>query len=152
MDGSRDSHTKWSKSERERRIPCDITYIWSLIYGANEPFHWKVTHGPGEQACGCCGGGEGEGSGNLGLIDANYCLWNGLAMRYCCVALGTMSSHLWCSTIIQEKRMYTCMCDWVTMLYSRKPAEHCKPAIMEKIKITILKKKSIAGIPVVAHW
>ena len=32
--------------------------------------------------------------GNLGLIDTNYCLWNGLAMRSYCVALGTMSSHL----------------------------------------------------------
>ena len=29
----------------------------------------------------------------LGLIDADYCLWNGLAMRSCCVAL-TISSHL----------------------------------------------------------
>ena len=41
--------------------------------------------------------GEGEGVGwigSLGLIDADYCLWNGLAMRSCCVALGTMSSHL----------------------------------------------------------
>ena len=40
---------------------------------------------------------EGEGVGwigSLGLIDADYCLWNGLAMRFCCVALGTMSSHL----------------------------------------------------------
>ena len=27
------------------------------------------------------------------------------------------------------------MCDWVTLLYSRKLTEHCKPAIMEKIKI-----------------
>ena len=32
--------------------------------------------------------------GSLGLIDADYCLWNGLAMRSCCVALGTMSSYL----------------------------------------------------------
>ena len=41
------------------------------------------------------GKGEGVGwIGNLVLIDANYCLWNGLAMRSCCVALGTMSSHL----------------------------------------------------------
>ena len=32
----------------------------------------------------------------------------------------TMSSHLWQSMIIGEKRMYTCMCNWVTMLYSRK--------------------------------
>jgi len=41
--------------------------------------------------------GEEEGVGwirSLGLIDADYCLWNGLAMRACCVALGTMSSHL----------------------------------------------------------
>ena len=41
--------------------------------------------------------GEGEGVGwigCLGLRDANYCLWNGLAMRSCCVALGTMSGHL----------------------------------------------------------
>ena len=29
------------------------------------------------------------------------------------------------------------MCNWVTLLYSRKLTEHCKPAIMEKIKITI---------------
>ena len=44
--------------------------------------------------------------------------------------------------------MYTCMCNWVTMLYSRKLTEHCKPAIMEKIKI-ILKK---SGVPVVTQW
>ena len=40
---------------------------------------------------------EGEGVGwlgSLGLINANYCLWNGLAMTFCCVALGTLSSHL----------------------------------------------------------
>ena len=41
--------------------------------------------------------GEGKGGGwmgSLGLIDADYGLWNGLARRPCCVALGTMSSHL----------------------------------------------------------
>ena len=44
---------------------------------------------------------EGDGVGslsieprNLGLIDADYCLWNGLAMRSCCVALESMSGHL----------------------------------------------------------
>ena len=33
--------------------------------------------------------GEVEGVGcigSLGLIDADYCLWNGLAVRSCCVA------------------------------------------------------------------
>ena len=39
--------------------------------------------------------GQGVGwIGSLGLTDATYCLWNGLAMRSCCVALGTMSGHL----------------------------------------------------------
>ena len=41
-------------------------------------------------------------------------------MRSCCVALRTMSSHLWRSMIMGDKRVYTCMCNWVTMLYSRK--------------------------------
>ena len=30
----------------------------------------------------------------VGWTDADYCLWNGLAVRSCCVALGTMSGHL----------------------------------------------------------
>ena len=67
--------------------------------------------------------GEGEGVewlGSLGLIDANYCFWNGSAMRSCCVALGTMSSHLQWSMIMCKNRMCTCMCNWVIMLYSRK--------------------------------
>ena len=28
IDGLRDYHTKWTKSERERQIPYDITYTW----------------------------------------------------------------------------------------------------------------------------
>ena len=40
-----------------------------------------------------------------------------------------------------RKRMYMCMCDWVTLLYCRKLTEHCKPTIMEKIKIIIKKIK-----------
>uniref|UniRef100_A0A8D0MWM9 DUF1725 domain-containing protein n=1 Tax=Sus scrofa TaxID=9823 RepID=A0A8D0MWM9_PIG len=39
MELDRDSHTVQSKSERERQIPHDFTYIWNLIYGPNEPFH-----------------------------------------------------------------------------------------------------------------
>ena len=50
MDGTRDYHTKWSKLERERQIPYDITYIWNLIYNTNERFtKKKQTHGHGEQ-------------------------------------------------------------------------------------------------------
>ena len=30
MDGPRGYHTKWSKSDRERQILYDITYMWNL--------------------------------------------------------------------------------------------------------------------------
>ena len=36
MDGPRDYHTKWSKSDRERQILYDITYMWNLKYDTNE--------------------------------------------------------------------------------------------------------------------
>ena len=40
--------------------------------------------------------GEEQGVGWLGslLVDADCCLWNGLAMKSCCIALGAMSGHL----------------------------------------------------------
>ena len=36
MDGPRDSHTEWSKSERERQISYDIIYMRNLKYDADE--------------------------------------------------------------------------------------------------------------------
>ena len=30
MGGPGDYHTKWSKSDRERQISSDITYMWNL--------------------------------------------------------------------------------------------------------------------------
>ena len=57
MDGTRDSHTEWSTSERERQLTYDITYIWNLTYGTNKPFCRRENHGQGEQTCGCQGGG-----------------------------------------------------------------------------------------------
>ena len=41
LDGSRDSHTEGSKSERERQIAYGKIYIWYLIYDTNESFHRK---------------------------------------------------------------------------------------------------------------
>ena len=37
--------------------------------------------------------------------------------------------------------MYTCICDGVTLLYSRKLTERCKPAMIKKIKIFNKKNK-----------
>ena len=36
VDGPRDDHTKWSESDRERQISCDITYMWNVKYDAKE--------------------------------------------------------------------------------------------------------------------
>ena len=36
MDGPRDYRTKWSKSDRERQISYDITYMWNLKNDTNE--------------------------------------------------------------------------------------------------------------------
>ena len=32
-----------SKSERERQIPYEITYMWNLKYGTNEPIYKTET-------------------------------------------------------------------------------------------------------------
>ena len=31
MDGPRDFHTEWSKSDKERQVSYDITHMWNLI-------------------------------------------------------------------------------------------------------------------------
>ena len=43
MYASRDSYTRWSKSERERQMPYDTTYISNLKYGTNEPIYKTET-------------------------------------------------------------------------------------------------------------
>ena len=68
-------------------------------------------------------------------------------MRSCSIALGPISSHLWWSMLTWEKGMYTCMCNWVTLLYSRKLTEHCKPAMMEKIEIIKKRRKIQSSLP-----
>ena len=45
-------------SEVSQKEKDNITYIWNLIYGTNEPFHRKENHGLGKQTCGCQGGGR----------------------------------------------------------------------------------------------
>ena len=43
MDATRDYHTKWNKSEIERQIPYDITYMWNLKYDTNESIYETET-------------------------------------------------------------------------------------------------------------
>ena len=64
-------------SEKEKDKYYDITYMWNLKYGTDEPTCTTETASGREQTCGYRGGGrrgEGEGgwTGSLGLINANY--------------------------------------------------------------------------------
>ena len=52
------------KSERERQIPYDITCMWNLKYGTDDPIYKTETyHGQGEQTCGQGWGREWDGWG-----------------------------------------------------------------------------------------
>ena len=46
MDGPRDYHTKSSKSDRERQMPYDITYMWDPKYDTNELIYKTETDSP----------------------------------------------------------------------------------------------------------
>ena len=75
MDATRESHTKWSKSERARQIPYDITHMWDLKYGANELIYrtetvsqtWRADLWLPRERWERVGW-----TGSLGLVDANY--------------------------------------------------------------------------------
>ena len=59
------------------------------------------------------------------------------------ILLYTTGNYIW-SLIMEHdnvrKKIFTCTCDWVTLLYSRKLTKCCKPDIQEKIKIIEEKK------------
>ena len=64
LDGPRDYHTKWSKSDRERQISYDIAYMWNLkkMIQMNLFTKQKQTHGHRKQTYGYQRGKvEGEG-------------------------------------------------------------------------------------------
>ena len=59
-------------SQKEKDIPYEITYMWNVKYGTNEPIYRKENHGLGEETCGCLMGGGGSGRDQeLGLIRHN---------------------------------------------------------------------------------
>ena len=63
------------KSERERQIPYDVTYMRNLRYNTNEDIYETETDPQIQrQTCGCQGErGMGEGRiGSLRLVAANY--------------------------------------------------------------------------------
>ena len=56
------------------------------------------------------GRGEGEGwTGSLGLVDANYYIWNGQTTRSYCTAQSTQYPVINHNGKEYKKRMYTCV-------------------------------------------
>ena len=43
MDGPREYHAKWSKSDRERKILYNITYMWNLKINTDESIYKAET-------------------------------------------------------------------------------------------------------------
>ena len=74
----------------------NITYMWNLKYVTNEPLYRTGNRLPDTEnrlVFAKCGEGVGW-TGSLGLVDVNYYILNGKAMRSCCTAQGTISSFL----------------------------------------------------------
>ena len=74
MDGPRDYHMKWSKSEKERQT-YDITYMWNLKYDTKWTYLRKRNRFTDNRTDLWLPRGRGVGEwriGSLGLVDAKY--------------------------------------------------------------------------------
>ena len=63
-----------SKSEREKKISCDITYMWNLKYGTNEPIYKTDTDSQTQRTYLWLQGGKGldkRRTRNVELADIN---------------------------------------------------------------------------------
>ena len=99
MGGTRDTQTKWNKSERERETPYDITYNWNLIYNTNEHFHRKENHGLGEWTCGCQGGRGMDWESGVDKCKLLHLEWMGNEILLCSTV-----NYVWLRHIaVQEK-------------------------------------------------
>ena len=66
VDGPRESHTEWSKLEREKQTSCINAYIWNL----EKWFRWTYLQGRKRNTDGenrCMDAGESRGGWTLGL-------------------------------------------------------------------------------------
>ena len=127
MNATRDSHTEWSKSKRERQISYDITFMWNLKYGTNDPIcKTETDHRHPDHTCvfwgrraGWGGGREGD-RGEFGVKTITF------KMDKQGVLLHSIGNHVQFLGLEHDGRQYKTMhvlyiyvCDWVTMLYSR---------------------------------
>ena len=64
----RNDHTKWSKSERKRKIPYDITHMWNLKHDTSEPLYQTETDSQMWRADFWLPQGEGRGEGRTEIL------------------------------------------------------------------------------------
>ena len=106
---------------KKKTKPIRYPYTWNLKYDTNEPIYKTETDSQTQRTDLCLPKRTGEGvgsTGSLGLVDANYYIWNGWAMRSYCKAQGTISNLLEQNMMednIEREYIY----DWVPFLYSR---------------------------------
>ena len=74
-------------SEKERQIPCGITYEWDLSNDTNEPTYEAETESLTEQTGGCQGRGVGGGTE-----------WEAGVSRHMLLYIGWINKFLICST------------------------------------------------------
>ena len=98
------------KSERERQIPYDITYIWNLIYGTNEPFHRRENHGLGEQTCSSQEGGSGM-DGELGVNRCKLLPLEGMSIE---ILLSSTGNYVWSLVVEPDNVRPKCIHVYVT--------------------------------------
>ena len=73
MDGPRDYHTQWNKSEKDKHH--DISYSRNLKYDTNEPIYGKETDSQTQRTDLWLPNRRGVGEGwteSLGQVDSNY--------------------------------------------------------------------------------
>ena len=108
MDRTGDSHTKWSKSERERQVPYDITFMWNLKYGKNEHNYRTETNSWTESLP------KGRGSGIYWVCRCHllHLEWISNEVLLYSTQKKTIPNHLWWNMMedIMRKRISGSLC------------------------------------------
>ena len=120
MDGPGDYYTKWSKSERERQIPYDFTYMWNLkCIQINISMKQKTDSQIGRTDLWLPRGRRGEqGKDREFGISRGKLLYTGWkTTRSYCIAQGTIFNILWQKIMEKNMKKNINMYNWVTLLY-----------------------------------
>ena len=95
---TRDHHIKWSQSEGERQIPCDITYTWNLKIWYKWTYLWNRNRLTDTENRLVVAKGEGVEGGMEWEVGGSRCklyIQDGWTTRSCCRAQGTIFHILW---------------------------------------------------------